>query len=94
VEALTSQMEEAAAEIIREVEALGGMTEAIISGGCCRGEGEALLGGSSGSGEPRFCVVSAAAGAAALCVASESSCASSAAHGVSRHGCTVQACPS
>lgn len=32
VEALTSQMEEAAERVIREVEQLGGMTEAIISG--------------------------------------------------------------
>ena len=32
LEALTSQMEAAAEEVIREVEQMGGMTEAIISG--------------------------------------------------------------
>lgn len=33
IEALTSQMERAAEEILKEVEDLGGMTEAIIAGG-------------------------------------------------------------
>lgn len=39
VEALTTQMEQAAEAIIQEVEQMGGMTEAIISGGWVRQAG-------------------------------------------------------